>query len=76
MTAETKTATFYLAFNEDGDVAGDMDRDAAIERLRDEYGANHVRVVEMAVTIPEIRDIPASLVIPPDKAETVEIRTE
>ena len=76
MTTETKTATFFLAFNEDGDVSGDMDRDTAIERLRDEYGGNFCRVVEMTLTIPEFRDIPASFVIPPEKAETVEVRAE
>ncbi len=72
-TTETMTTTLFLAFNEDGDVAADADRDTAIDRLKDEYGGNFCRVVEMKVAIPNFVDMHASFTVPAERVETVEV---
>lgn len=68
--------TLFLAYNEDGDVVGDMDRDAAIERIRDDFGGEHVRVIKMAVKVPVPRDPEATLTIPEGAAEEITVATE
>lgn len=55
---------FYLAINEDGDMTGDMDRKEAIDRLSNEYGGDCIRVIALAVTVPVLRDMTASLTLP------------
>ena len=72
---ETNTATLFVAFNESGDVAADQERDVAIERLRDDFGGDHFRVVEMTLTLPAPVDIQATATIPADKSETVKVNT-
>lgn len=69
----TNTATLFLAYNEDGEVAADMDRDAAIERLRDEIGGTIFRVVEMTISLPAIPDLQATFTVPAEKAEPVTV---
>lgn len=65
------TTTIFLAFNEDGDIAADQDRDTAIERLRDDFGGDFLRVIEMTVTLPDLADIQATFTVPADKVETI-----
>lgn len=72
---QTNTATLFLAFNEDGNVAADTDRDVAIERLSDDHGGYHVRVIELKVAFPVQADLQASFTVPADRAETVEVTT-
>lgn len=74
MTAETNTTEFFLAFNEDGNVAGDEYRDEAIERLRDQFGGEHIRVVKMTLNLPKPADIEASMTVPAGASETVEVK--
>lgn len=56
--------TFYLAINDDGDMAGDMNRKSAINRLVNEFGGDCIRVIALAVTVPAMRDMTASLSLP------------
>lgn len=63
--------TLFLVTNEDGDVTADMDRDAAIERMNDDYGGEILRVVEMKVKVPRPRDYVASITLPEEGGEVV-----
>ena len=66
----------YLVYNENGDVTADMNRDAAIERLRDEIGGNIFRVVEMTINLPDIPDLQATFTVPAEKAEPVIVQAQ
>lgn len=50
-----------------------MDRDLAIERLRDDYSGTTFRVVEMTINLPKIPDMQATLTVPAEKAEPVTV---
>ena len=41
----------YLAVNEDGDITADMDRDAAVKRMEEEYGGNDIVVVTVRAKV-------------------------
>lgn len=64
--------TLYVCTNEDGDITADMDRDAAIERMRDYYGGEILRVIEMKVKVPRPRDYVASITLPDEGGEVVQ----
>lgn len=66
----------YLVYNENGDVTADMNRDAAIERLRDDFGGDIFRVVEMTVDLPGIPDMKAEFVVPVEKAGPVIVQAQ
>ena len=61
----------YLVTNEDGDVTADSDRDAAIERMTDDYGGAIFRVTKMTIKIPRPRDAKAELTLPVEGGETI-----
>jgi|GEM_PF-4288816 len=63
--------TLWMAYNEDGNIVGDEDRDNAIERLRDDFGGEHIRVIEMKVKVPRPRDYVASITLPEEDGEVV-----
>lgn len=68
--------TFFLCYNEDGNVTGDEDRDAAIYRMNDEYGGQTLRVIEMTVKVPRPVDLKASMTLPDIAPEPVEIEVQ
>lgn len=63
--------TLWLITNEDGDITADMDRDAAIERMNDDFGGATLRVIEMKVKVPRPSDIVASITLPEEGGEVV-----
>lgn len=66
MTDDTNfvTATLYVCYNEDADMTADTDRDSAIERMRDDWGGEQIRVIEMTVRVPRPKDLTVSVTLP------------
>lgn len=78
MTTETTEIVwmeteFFIVTNEDGNVTGDEDRDAAIERMADEYGGQTLRVTRTMIRVPRPRDAQAELSLPVEGGETIRI---
>lgn len=48
-----KTTDFYLVYDMDGNVVGDMDQDAARERYNDEVGNDEFVVRKLVINVPE-----------------------
>lgn len=71
----TQRATLYVAFNADGDLYADSDRDTACDAFVDNVGNVPFRVVEVTLTLPSVEDIQASLEIT-TQGETVEAEAE
>lgn len=59
-------ATIWVAYNTDGDVeTSNEDGATALQSLIENYGAcEGVRVIEMALTLPEIRPVKIAATIP------------
>ena len=68
--------TLYVVYNEEGDMTADTDRNAALERMNDEYGGNVYRVIEMTVKVPRPVDVKASMTLPDVAPEPVEIEVQ
>lgn len=68
--------TLYVVYNEEGDMTADTDRNAALERMNDEYGGNVYRVIEMTVKVPRPVDLKASMTLPDIAPEPVEIEVQ
>lgn len=71
MDAETVylDATLYIVINEDGDVTADADRETAIERMRNDYGGDTFRIIEMEIKTPRPKDYVASLILNDENGE-------
>jgi hypothetical protein len=71
MDAETVylEATLYIVINEDGDVTADADRETAIERMRNDYGGDTFRIIEMEIKTPRPKDYIASLILNDENGE-------
>ena len=52
----------FIVSNEDGDVVADMDRDAAIKRMEEEYGGGLLRVEAFNVKVPRPGNYLASII--------------
>lgn len=68
--------TIYVAYNTDGDCEASTDgAQEALDALVENYGhAEGVRVIELALTLPEIRTLAVSATIPDvDGAVTVTV---
>ena len=77
-TTETEWAEteFFMVTNEDGNVTGDEDRDTAIERMRDDYGGDILRVTRMTIKVPVPKEATATMVLPEDVSTPVEVNVE
>jgi hypothetical protein len=56
-----KQVEFYIVFDADGYVVGDMDQEAALERWNDEIGNAEFSVREIVVNVPEAKTIEVTM---------------
>ena len=66
-TDKTMTVTLYIAYDEFGNVVGNMRRDEALESLWGSEG----RVIEMTLVLPPILDTKTRLTVPDDPRESL-----
>lgn len=56
----------WLVANEDGDITADTDRDAAIERMNDDFGGEFLRAFQIKVRVPRPPQTPVAILTLPD----------
>jgi hypothetical protein len=73
---EKKTCEIFLAMNEDGDWIVTDEESAALEKLAEDQGGYHARVIKVVIKMSPPAMTEATVDVPDEAGETMPIETE